>query len=189
MRFPFRLLTAIALCLALSMATQSARAGSGDLVVLTVSGLVSKPNRGPSDAFGDAFLNALEERFEKARSFTWGELAALPQEELELRYPNWPHPVRFRGPALETVLERAGAEGNTVLVQALDGYASSFERTAVGDAGMVLALEADGRTIPLGGRGPLWLVFEPGMLDQGGSVEDDAGLVWAVFHIKVTDGE
>ncbi|WP_193182042.1 hypothetical protein [Nisaea sediminum] len=189
MIFPIRLLTAFALCLSLSLASQNARSDSTDLVVLTVSGLVSKPNRGPSEPFGDAFLNALEERFEKARSFTWGELEALPQVELELRYPNWPRAVRFRGPALEAVLESAGAGGSSVLVQALDGYAPGFERAAVRKAGMVLALEADGKPIPLGGRGPLWLVFEPGALDGGKAVEDDAGLVWAVFHIKVTNGE
>lgn len=184
-----RLLAVVTVCFGLGTQAPAAQAGADDLVILTVSGMISKPNRAPADAFDDAFLNALEERFGKARSFTWGELAALPQEQLELQYPNWPRTIRFSGPTLADVLEAAGAEGSTVLVQALDGYAPSFERAAVEEAGMVLALQADGKPLPIGGRGPLWLVFEQGALDGGGQAEDDAGLVWAVFHIKVTDGE
>ena len=180
--------TAWVLAALILVAAEPVRAsGADDFVVLTVSGEVSNPNRGPVDSFDDGILMALEERFEKARTFAYGDLLALPQDDLVLKYPNWPREIRFRGPRLADILDVAGATGDMVMVQALDGYAPSFERSKLEKAQVILALNADGRPIPLGGRGPLWLVFPKGALADGDAVEDDTGLVWAVFHIKVTN--
>ena len=53
---------------------------------------------------------------------------------------------------------------------------------ALGD--VILALEADGKPLSIGGMGPLWLVFPPGVV-PGDDRSSDAGLAWSVFHITL----
>ncbi len=127
------------------------------------------------------------ETFDQAYTFTRSDLLALTQHEATVEYPDWPRPVTVRGPLLQDVLQQAGAEGDTVMVQAVDGYSPEFLRSDVNES-FLLALEMEGEPLPHGGRGPLWLVFPPGSYD-GQDDTTDAGLSWAVFHIKVSAGE
>lgn len=159
-----------------------AEAAGPDLV--TVSGAVSKPDRPTFNAFRDAAFAVQGVDFEAAKAFDWDELTALPQASLTTSYANWPGPVTVQGPLLRDVLAAAGARGETVTVSAVDGYSATFPMAEVQARDMVLALEADGAPLALGGRGPAWLVFAPGSV-KGYPGTDDAGLVWAVTHIAV----
>lgn len=155
-----------------------------DLVLLTVTGAVDKPNRGARDDFADALFVVHGIEFDKARTFTRLDLAALGQRDVTVAYDTWPGPATVRGPRLFDVLVAAGAPTHgTVTVQALDGYSFTLPlEMAEATEDMVLAIEADGKPLAMGGRGPTWLVFPPGLLpDQ----TEDAGLVWAAFHIHV----
>ena len=162
----------------------SAAADRGGAILL-VTGDITETNRPPFDPFNDALLNVLGEKFEKARSFTAAELRELPQTEITLRYPNWPRDVTLRGPLLADVLKKVGARGSVVGAQAIDGYAPEFDLSDIEGSPFVLALEADGQPLSIGGHGPIWLVFPPGAADGGASVEDDSNVPWAVFHLKV----
>jgi hypothetical protein len=154
-------------------------------VLLTVTGAIAKGNRPAFSAFDDAFLGFHEADFEHARGFTLPALRALGMQELSTGYPGWPRPViQFRGPTMAALLDAVGATGKTVSVQALDGYAVSFDVDTLRSGKFILALEADGEPLALGGRGPAWLVFPPGA-DPELPGDTDEGLVWAVFHIKV----
>ena len=85
---------------------------------------------------------------------------------------------------MSDILAHVGATGTKISVQALDGYAVEFDRAELDGAPAILAIEADGEKLGIGGRGPAWLVFAPGAIaDQ--VQKDYRALVWAVFHVKV----
>ena len=152
--------------------------------VITVTGAIDNPNRGAFDEKADGFFAYHNVTFEKARTFTFAELEALGLQDFSVQYPNWPAAIAFRGPRLLDVLAAAGWSGDKVLVQALDGYAFELDRASIEAGTFILALEADGQPLAIGGKGPAWLVFPLGSYpDQ--PADSDAGLVWAVFHIAV----
>jgi len=171
---------AFAVMLAAGLAAPDVRAA--EPVVLTVTGNVAAPNRGPVDAFADPVFAHLEVKFEKGFTFTLAELKALPQRSVTVRYKEWPREVTASGPALAEVLKAAGASGAKVLVQAVDGYAPEFSSEDVAKDKMILALEADGKPLPLGGRGPLWLL---GPKDSFTGQDDEEGWAYAVIRIDV----
>lgn len=157
-------------------------------VLVTVTGAVGKPNRGARDDFADALFVAHGIAFEAARAFTRVDLAALGQRETTVVYDVWPRPASVRGPRLADVLAAAGApRDGTVTVQALDGYSFTLPMEMVESTpDMILGIEADGKSLSIGGRGPAWLVFPPGLVP---GQEEDHGLVWAVFHLRVSPPE
>lgn len=168
---------------ALVLAVPAAVAADSAAIV-TVTGAVAKPNRPAFDAFGDGFFNFHNITFSKAHAFTRPELEALGMQSVTLRYGNWPAAISFRGPRLRDVLAAAGAAGGSVTTTALDGYAAAFSAAALQGDEVLLAIEADGQPLAVGGRGPAWLVFPPGTV-PGQAADTDSGLAWAVFHIKV----
>ncbi len=168
--------------LALFVALTSS-AALADGAVLTVSGQIEKTNRGPSDSFSDALFKALDVQFAKAYEFSLADLVALPQKTLKTTYPNWPREAVVVGPTLSDVLSHVGATGKTVSVRAVDGYAPEFVLSDIDANSFILAIKANGKTLGVGGRGPVWLVFPPGSYD--GQSENDSGLTWAAFHIEV----
>lgn len=157
-------------------------AGGTGPVILTVTGNVANPNRGPLDAFEDAIFAHLDVKFDKAFTFTLADLKALPQRTVTVRYEGWPRDVTATGPEIGEVLKAAGAEGAKVLVQAVDGYAPEFTREDIARGKLVLAVEADGKPLGLGGRGPLWLLGPP---DSFAGQEGEEGFAFAVIRIDV----
>jgi hypothetical protein len=151
-------------------------------VVLTVTGNVAAPNRGAMDPFEDPVFGHLEVKFEKGFTFTLAELRALPQRSVTVRYEGWPREVTASGPGIAAVLKAAQAEGKKVLVQAVDGYAPEFTAEDIAKDKMILALEADGKPLALGSRGPLWLL---GPADSFAGQDADAGFAYAVIRIDV----
>ena len=61
----------------------------------------------------------------------------------------------MRGPMFKDVMTAFEAEGDTVLLQALDGYESTFPLEALTSGDVILALEADGEPLSIGGMGLL----------------------------------
>jgi len=155
---------------------------AGDPVVVTVTGNIAAPNRGPVDAFADPVFAHLDVKFDKGFTFTLGELKALPQRSVTVRYKEWPREVTASGPGLADVLKAAGASGKKILVQAVDGYAPEFTGEDIARDKLILALEADGKPLPMGGRGPLWLLGPP---DSFAGQEDEEGFAYAVIRIDV----
>ena len=76
------------------------------------------------------------------------------------RCDRWTEPHTFTGPFLQDVLVACGAsEGTELVVTGLDGYASELPMNEVREHSMLLAHSMDDHRIPIGGRGPLTLVF------------------------------
>ncbi|MEO1224822.1 MAG: molybdopterin-dependent oxidoreductase [Pseudomonadota bacterium] len=155
-------------------------------VVLTVFGEISNSNRGPIDPFDDVLIYNLGADFEAAYGFCQDDLTALPQVTITADYNNFDDgPVTATGPTLASVLEAAGASSslNDVVLTAFDGY--QYVVQAGADMSQVLAaIEADGAVLDFGGRGPVWIFAEPGVINDA-SGELDEGLVWALVMVEV----
>lgn len=157
-----------------------------DAVILHVTGpAVLQTNRGGgADSFKDALLYFHDAQFQKAATFTLRDLRELENRTIEYKNPTrWPEPHTFTGPLLQHVLEACDAAGGSeVVVTGLDGYASTLPMADVEKHSMLLAHSMDSRCIPIGGRGPLYLMFQAtGQKDMGIS-----RTVWGVFHIHVS---
>jgi hypothetical protein len=155
-----------------------------DAVMLTVIGRIAGTNRPAYSESEDAFIGYHEYRFERAFEFDRPMLEALGMLEATIAYDGWPAPIRFEGPHLRAILDLVGAEGDSVTLVALDGYAERIEWSELDEQDWILALRSNGRDLGIGQHGPSWLVYKPrdGRLATG---DDEARWPWAVFLIVV----
>ena len=153
-------------------------------VLLTIAGKISKPNRGPADEFMDVFFGSQDVEFENARQFDFKTLKELGFKKLTVGYEDWPKKFEFEGPLLRDVLAAAGANGETIVVKAIDGYAPEIPLNELETYPVILALKVDGKFLGLGDRGPAWVIYPrddfPELSDQ-----DDSKFVWSTYYIEV----
>jgi len=176
-------LALIALLLVALPAT-APRAETTGPTVVTVIGAVGESNRPPFNSFADSLFAYHDLSFEKAYAFDRSALLALPQHTLVANATNWERAVSASGPSLADVLLEAGVDpGAGITLMALDGYAVELDAAARQAENWVLALSADGAALGIGGRGPLWLLYDTGgeaAIDDG-----EAKWVYSVFTIIV----
>lgn len=160
--------------------------------LLTLSGALAHPNRGPLDPALDQLMCKHGVQFERARSFTYADLAALPAVEIRptLEYDAKAH--RLRGPLLTRLLDIAGAAGRspqaTVGLRALDGYNVELSLAELQRRALIVATHLDGTPLPLGGLGPLWAVFDPAQLPELAArplPERFAQCPWGLYSVHV----
>ena len=158
-------------------------------VLLTVSGQVSRSNRGPFDPVLDQLMGKQKIAFEKAHTFDFAALQAMPAVTIKptLEYDRKPH--ELRGPLLTDVLRAAGAAVNGKLaMRAIDGYAPTITREDARKYRFIVATHLDGKPMALGGLGPLWAVYDADRFaDMAAKPVDQrfALCPWALFHIDV----
>lgn len=170
----------------LSQTAKASKAASPAL--LTVTGNITKTNRGPLDAVLDQMMAKQKLAFDKARAFTFAELAGLPAVTIRptLEYDQNRHALT--GPLLATVLQACGATGSKLAMRAIDGYAPII---SLGDAQkyrFIVATHLDGRPMPLGGLGPLWAVYEADSFPEMAAKPVDQRFAlcpWGLYHIDV----
>ena len=180
-----RIVTLVAaLCLSLCLFSGFGFALAADTVepvVLTVIGDVANSNRGPVDEFADALFSANSIEFDKAHAFTRAELAALPQKSVTANAEEWPGPVKLSGPSLADVMAAAGVTSANLGFTALDGYEIEFDPGEMAAHDWVLAIDQDGKPLSIGGRGPVWLVYDTA---EGKATGDqEARWVYSIFAI------
>ncbi len=90
----------------------------------------------------------------------------------------------FEGPLLADVLKAAGAEGDTVTIRALDGYAVDLDFAEAVANGAVVALKRDGAPFALGDYGPTHLVFPRADRADLAEMNDDTW-IYSIYHIHV----
>lgn len=167
----------------LAAATAAAAEAPKGMAVLTIAGQVGEANRGPLDPHEDGFLKFQERSFGKAFAFDREMLMGLPQHEIRVDAEGWPSAHTLKGPLVADVLKLAGAEGRTVVFYALDGFATRFEPKELEEHAWVLALDADGHPLGIGGRGPLWMAYD---VPHGKASKDEEGRwAWAIFYAEV----
>ena len=168
------------------------RLGGGGLktpALLTVTGAIARSNRGPMDPVRDQMMAKQKLSFTKARAFDFGTLVAMPPVTIHptLEYDNKQH--ELRGPLLADVLRAAGAAAEGKLaMRAVDGYAPTLPLADVRRYRFIVATHLDGRTMPLGGLGPLWAVYDADRFPEMAAkpvTERFANCPWAVFHLDV----
>jgi hypothetical protein len=173
----------IAATVAASLAVAAPAVAEGP-VVLTVTGAVDNANRGALDPDYDKLLAFNNVEFDRAMAFDLDMLQALPQVEVTTDFPKGGPQVTFTGPALADVLSAAGATGETVMIQAMDGYAVEVPTEEMLGAGAVLALSRDGKPLGIGDFGPTQVVFPRSERDDLADMPDD-WWIWQIYHVSV----
>jgi len=157
--------------------------------LLTVTGAITKTNRGAFDPVLDQMMGKQKLSFDKAHAFDFAALAGMPAVTIKptLEYDKKPH--ELRGPLLTTVLQAAGAAtGGKVAMRAVDGYAPTIPFADLTKYRFIVATHLDGKPMPLGGLGPLWAVYDADRFpDMAAKPVDQrfASCPWGLYHIEV----
>lgn len=174
-------LAAIAL---LALVAASLPAAAEGPVLLTVTGAVTTPNRGPVDPDYDKLFVFNEAEFQAAHEFDLAELDKLPRQTVKVDFPKGGPETEFSGPLLKDVLAAAGAKGKTITVQAMDGYTVEVPADELLAKGAVLALERNGKPFGIGDFGPTQIVFPRGDRADLKDMPDD-WWIWQIYRIDV----
>lgn len=159
--------------------------------LLTISGAITRPNRGAFDPALDQMMAKHKLGFKLARALDFATLARLPARTIRptLEYDAKPHALR--GPLLLDVLALAGAPtgaATRISLRAVDGYAAAITLGQAREQGWIVATHLDGQPMALGGLGPLWAVYDadrvPDMAAQPLAARFGA-CPWALYHIEV----
>lgn len=169
-----------------SGATGRGLAGPG---LLTVSGAISRGNRGPLDKALDQMMAKQQLSFDRAHVFDFEALRALPAITLRptLEYDAKVHALR--GPLLTEVLQAAGAsteDATPLVLRAIDGYTVPLTLAQARQYRFIVATHLDGRPMALGGLGPLWAVYAPEAYPEmmaKSLPERYARCPWGLYHI------
>jgi len=162
--------------------------------LLTVTGAITRNNRGPLDPSLDQLMVKQKVTFDKAFAFDFAALAGLPVISIRptLEYDGKPHTLT--GPLLSDVARAAGApatDTTRLLLRAIDGYVVALSLADARRYRYIVAWGLDGQPMPLGGLGPLWAVFDA---DRFGDVaakpldQRFAACPWGLYHIEVQAG-
>lgn len=185
--------TAVAsgLAVALPATTAAAPSATGTPALLTVTGAISKPNRGKFDPVRDQMMFKQKLGFDKAHAFTFAALAALPAVTIKptLEYDAKAHTLS--GPLLLDVVKAAGgamADNGKLVLRAVDGYAATVTVAQARAQRYIVATHLDGTPMALGGLGPLWAIYDADKVpDMAGKPlpERFGACPWALYHIEV----
>ena len=179
---------------ALPAIARATPAGLRGPALLTVTGSIDKPNRGPFDAVRDQMMHKQKISFERARAFDYAALTNLPAHTIRptLEYDGKAHALR--GPLLEELLKAAGApqdDAVRLLLRAVDGYAAALTLAQVRARRVIVATHLDGQPMALGGLGPLWAIHDADRIAEMAALplaERFASCPWALYHIGVETG-
>ncbi|MTW11857.1 molybdopterin-dependent oxidoreductase [Pseudoduganella eburnea] len=173
-----------------SLGTAAPKAERGP-TLLTVTGAIAKANRGGFDRVADQMMHRQRLSFEKAFTFDFAALAALPAVTISptLEYDSRVHTLS--GPLLVDVLKAAGAktgDNSNLVLRAVDGYAVAVALARARAQRFIVATHMDGAPMALGGLGPLWAIYDADRVPEmaGRPVgERFTTCPWALYHIEV----
>ncbi|MEP7100194.1 MAG: molybdopterin-dependent oxidoreductase [Burkholderiales bacterium] len=166
----------------------STRKGIG---LLTVSGAITRSNRGPLDPALDQLMAKHGAKFDTAWEFDAAMLGQLPAVTIQptLEYDAKVH--KLSGPLLGVVVEAAGvAPGASVMLglRAIDGYTVALSLADAKRYRMIVAMTLDSVPLSLGGLGPLWAVYDADRLAdfKDKPLKERFGLCpWGLYAIDV----
>jgi hypothetical protein len=159
--------------------------------LLTISGAIDKPNRGKLDAVKDQMMYKQKVSFDKAATFDFATIAALPAITIKptLEYDGKPHTLS--GPLLLDVVKAAGGkvtDSSKLLLRAVDGYVAGVTVAQARAHRYIVATHMDGAAMALGGLGPLWAIYDADKVPEmaGKPLPERFGSCpWALYHIEV----
>lgn len=136
-------------------------------VILTVQGDLSHPNSGKVAEFDLSMLEGLKGRTGKMKT---------PWNEGE---------VSYSGPLLRSILEAAGATGKTLKIIALNDYSATVPASDALDLDTILATRADGKTMSVRDKGPLFLIYPFDKDERLYNEKYFSRSVWQIAKIEV----
>lgn len=159
--------------------------------LLTISGAITRPNRGALDPTLDQMMGKHGIAFDKAHALDAAALQRMAAVTIKptLEYDSKPHTLK--GPLLTTVLAAAGvAAGSPVklVLRAVDGYNVTLSMADAQAWRMIVATHIDGQPMALGGLGPQWAVYDADVLPafKDKPVKERFGQCpWGLYHIDV----
>lgn len=135
--------------------------------VLTVEGAVANTNRAGAAVFDRGMLQGLGLRTLRTGT-TWTEGVTT-----------------FEGVLVRDVLKAAGAEGETVVAQALNDYRIDIPRSDFQDYDVLLAMRMDGKDLTARDKGPLWIVYPRDDHPELQNGRSDHRWVWQLNALRV----
>ncbi|WP_346796175.1 molybdopterin-dependent oxidoreductase [Halomonas sp. Bachu 37] len=136
-------------------------------VVLKVTGNITHTNTEDEAHFDRAMLRDLP-LHEFATTTPWTEGTSV-----------------YSGPLLRDFLDRLGAEGEQIHVQALNGYEAHIPLSDLDKYDVLLAMDRDGEAMPIRDYGPLWVLYPFDHHEELLSEKIRFRAVWQVMHIHV----
>jgi hypothetical protein len=162
-------------------------------VVLTISGAIRRSNRGALDPAFDQLLAKHQVKFSRAYGVDLASLAGMKAVTIKptIEYDARPH--SFSGPLLTDVLDHVGAPSaadTQILLHAVDGYAVMIPLEKVRAYRFIVAMQMDGKPLPLGGLGPLWAIYDADNIAELSAkpLKERFELSpWGLYHIQVSE--
>lgn len=159
--------------------------------LLTVTGAVTRANRGAFDSVLDQMMAKQRISFDKAHAFDFAALTALPALAIRPRLEYDAQARSLSGPLLADVVKAAGGpsgDSARLVLRAVDGYAVAISMAEARKYRFIVATHLEGRPMPLGGLGPLWAIYDADRYPDKAAMPLDqrfASCPWALYHIDV----
>jgi hypothetical protein len=132
-------------------------------VILTVSGKIAHTN------------------VDSKAEFDREMLMALGMKTIKTMTPWYDHAVVFEGPLGSDLLEKLGVTSGMMKVRALNDYVADVPVNFLQGTGAILAMKADGQTMRVRDKGPLFIIFP---FDDRPELKNDSYYVRSVWQIK-----
>jgi hypothetical protein len=117
--------------------------------------------------------------------FNRKDLLALGSKTIKTS-TNWTPVSTWRGPTLQSILEKVGAQGKVLHVYALDDYRHDVPVSDAVQYGVIMAYERDGKALELKGFGPLMLIYpRDDHQEDLNRASIEARFVWQIYKIVV----
>jgi hypothetical protein len=152
--------------------------------ILTLYGAIDRVDRGPMDPATEPLFARYGIEFETACVLNFGAMDALDQHTIRTDFPAGGDVHAFTGPLVRDVLAIGGVTGGTLVITALDGYQREIPVALMTEHDVIFAIRKDGDDLPLGGLGPVMLVWPRGTDPALADMSDD-DWVWGVLAIEV----
>ena len=152
-------------------------------IILTISGNLTNPSRGPVGE-NDKFFIYNDVEFTHAAQFDFAALQGIGMVTVKADFPMGGQVYEYQGPLLGDVLATTGAMGSTITVKALDGFQVNLDIAEAVANGAVIALKRDGMPFSLGDYGPTHLVFPRAERANLADMNDDSW-IYSIYYIRV----
>jgi hypothetical protein len=92
-------------------------------------------------------------------TFDLAALHALPATRITTMTPWTDGENQYEGVRIRDLLKQLGAEGSTVLADAVDDYQVKIPMEDIQDYDVIIAYAMNGAPLPVDNKGPLWVIY------------------------------
>ena len=122
---------------------------------------------------------------EGAAQFDAAMLQAMRQQKVKAATPWIEGVTEFSGPLLRDVLQMAGANGDSLLMTAINEYQVKVPVSDAENFNCILSMSADGEILTMRTKGPPWLIYPWDTLDNLRTETYYSRSIWQLKAIDV----